>query len=337
MDNKRIIWIDWMKAILIYLVVVGHIRFENESIVNTFVNTFIYSFHMPAFFFISGFLHKKRTIKDYFITLIIPYLLFFLICWIFWVITYFLSHREHITVSEFIIRPLLGLILRNETAIVVFSSGWFLVALFFSKISTILYEKYYYNIYILIILPVVFCIFFNISKPETLFFITRTIMSIPFFYLGILVGQKKYLNILTRINSMKLVIITLLSFVLLIFINVYNGRISFTGYSFGNYKYLFYIGAIVGILFMVGVSILAEKIIGKHKIISLISTGTLVILGVHKIFITIITQMLPKNLNYPFIAFFIGIVIILLCGYVVVFCSKHIPILLGKISIQKFK
>ena len=46
-------WIDWMKAIGIYLVVLGHFYSYGEK--------FIYVFHIPLFFVISGFLNKKET------------------------------------------------------------------------------------------------------------------------------------------------------------------------------------------------------------------------------------------------------------------------------------
>lgn len=42
-EKNRIVWIDWAKVILIYLMVVGHAfpcKWENQV---------IYAFHMPAF------------------------------------------------------------------------------------------------------------------------------------------------------------------------------------------------------------------------------------------------------------------------------------------------
>ena len=46
-------WIDWSKSIGIYLVVLGHCSFFNKDI-----EGFIYTFHMPLFFMISGYLYK---------------------------------------------------------------------------------------------------------------------------------------------------------------------------------------------------------------------------------------------------------------------------------------
>lgn len=70
---QRFHWIDWAKVILIYLMVVGHcfpIKWQYNL---------IYAFHMPAFFFISGFLYKphpwQKTLKAFGI----PILLFSLV------------------------------------------------------------------------------------------------------------------------------------------------------------------------------------------------------------------------------------------------------------------
>ena len=56
MDTNRLNWIDWAKAIAITFVVFGHIPEERGS----FFLNYIVSFHMPLFFFISGYLTKKE-------------------------------------------------------------------------------------------------------------------------------------------------------------------------------------------------------------------------------------------------------------------------------------
>lgn len=61
-------WIDWTKAILIWLMVLGHAR------LNGILLDFVYAFHMPAFFVISGYLYKPHnfihTIKSFGIPII---------------------------------------------------------------------------------------------------------------------------------------------------------------------------------------------------------------------------------------------------------------------------
>lgn len=73
---NRIHWIDTFKGIGILLVVIGHIWEPSR--------TYIYAFHMPLFFFISGYLYKPvPNIKSYFfkksLQLLVPYLSFLLV------------------------------------------------------------------------------------------------------------------------------------------------------------------------------------------------------------------------------------------------------------------
>ena len=53
MQQKRLIWIDWMKAIGIYLIVLGHFFSVGEK--------YVYVFNGPLFFVLSGFLSKKEA------------------------------------------------------------------------------------------------------------------------------------------------------------------------------------------------------------------------------------------------------------------------------------
>src|ERR1700728_2689079 len=71
-SNGRIPWVDALKGLGIALVVFGHIA--NGSL----FQRLIYTFHMPLFFFISGFLHKPANrLPRYFrkktIHLLVPY------------------------------------------------------------------------------------------------------------------------------------------------------------------------------------------------------------------------------------------------------------------------
>ena len=68
-------WIDAAKGLLILLVVVGHniqfgsgsLMLENKDYFNNAVFQFIYSFHMPAFALLAGYLMKFSVERDHFI------------------------------------------------------------------------------------------------------------------------------------------------------------------------------------------------------------------------------------------------------------------------------
>lgn len=90
-NNNRLIFIDIMKCLAIYLVILGHIlassynnilEYASTDYVYTALWRYIYSFHMPLFMFISGYVafspHKSYTFKH--ITLrIISYLIPFFV------------------------------------------------------------------------------------------------------------------------------------------------------------------------------------------------------------------------------------------------------------------
>lgn len=70
--KNRVEWIDGLKGILMIFVIWGHF-FPPENI-----GIWIYSFHMPTFFIISGYLRKDRnfaeTLKKKSISLLLPYI-----------------------------------------------------------------------------------------------------------------------------------------------------------------------------------------------------------------------------------------------------------------------
>ena len=128
---NRINWIDWAKAIAITFVVFGHIPEERGS----FLLNFIVTFHMPLFFFISGYLTKKEyfskeTFKKYTHTLIIPYFIYNIITYPFWAFRHIIENPNDRWL-EFV-KPILGTIFIQQTT---FCSKplngvtWFLVAL----------------------------------------------------------------------------------------------------------------------------------------------------------------------------------------------------------------
>jgi len=96
-STERIEWVDIAKGILIVLVVMGHVKSSysssgllQDSIVLNYSNAFAYSFHMAAFFFLSGLLfsrkHSKKSLSariiDKLIAYGIPYIIFSVVYWV---------------------------------------------------------------------------------------------------------------------------------------------------------------------------------------------------------------------------------------------------------------
>lgn len=60
MEIKRQNWADYVKAIAIFCLVICH---AGVGLNNPGLCMFIYAFHMPVFFMISGYFEKKQTTK----------------------------------------------------------------------------------------------------------------------------------------------------------------------------------------------------------------------------------------------------------------------------------
>lgn len=54
-EKKRIDWVDMLKGIAIICVIIGHRTWSDYGALPCMLKSWIYSFHMPLFFFLSGF------------------------------------------------------------------------------------------------------------------------------------------------------------------------------------------------------------------------------------------------------------------------------------------
>ena len=158
--------VDIAKGIGIYLVVLGH------TCNNELIRSFIYSFHMPLFFFFSGYFFKfqpiKKLIRKTSISLILPYIILALI----------LETNNLLSLSK----------LGSSFLKIIFADGyindtlfikgipyigilWFLPALFWSRIIYQLISEKKYTA------------FFSAGISITAFILGRYIINIPFGFL----------------------------------------------------------------------------------------------------------------------------------------------------------
>jgi len=83
-NENRIAWIDWCKVLTMVFVIFCHLP-QQYNLINFFGHYFLLS----ALFFISGYLHKvqpdiKTALRKYWTTLIIPYLIFQVVFYPYW-------------------------------------------------------------------------------------------------------------------------------------------------------------------------------------------------------------------------------------------------------------
>lgn len=142
----RIEWLDVLRALAMYLVVIGHATEDSTSDSYKF---YIYSFHMPLFFMISGAayylqmrsksFHLKALVKNKAESLLWPYLTLSILTLGIWILNFkILSHSDS-TIWD----KLYGILYSNEEYMTAPSNAlWFLTALFLTTILFYLVQKW---------------------------------------------------------------------------------------------------------------------------------------------------------------------------------------------------
>lgn len=334
MGQIRINWIDWAKFLGIALVVFGHTEFDES---NMFIRKFIYSFHMPLFFFISGFLFKlkednfREYLKNSFVSLMIPYLFFFILSII------FNPYFAYITFTKDLMGVFLSFICGSGGEPLSVAT-WFLASLFLVRVFAYFLIKYKVNIYVSILILALSSIIAYYSPSGRLFVGTfSSFMALPIFMLGHFSKDRQVLN--RDLSVTKSFIMAVLSLCLLLLINSVQGEIGvdMSNRNFGNYPYLFYVEALSGIYMIIGISmVLAHFIKNTPFFIKTISTGTIVILGLNLPILWIPRTILRRILHIEsgvdgsLVAnIFLFFAVFIILYYPIIWMQKRIPFLIG--------
>ena len=324
---KRDVTIDVVKGVAIWLMVFAHSNL-NSSIVSTYIN----AFHMPVFFFVSGFFYKKRSLKESLVkdlkSLMQPYVwgsifaLFF--CWL----SPSLHPELYPGIKSFIdiyIHALIGFFLMddNVTSYSFLPLGplWFLPALFFSKcffnITMLVSENKFIRLFIISLSIGLYflCNQFNLFSLDSAF------LSVPFLFLGCY--YKKNYGFFLNNKSYYLPIV---GFCFLL-ITPYNGSVNVDAGIYGKNIFLFYLNALLGILFLF--SVVQSLNLEKLKYVSLIGEYSIVVLIFH-LYIIQLCKMGVTMLGYNVHNLHVGVSFII--SLLVIFL--HIPLI--KIINRKF-
>lgn len=253
-QQKRISWIDVVKGIGICLVVMGHVYRSNPVLI------WIYSFHMPLFFILSGWLResKKKQIEwKSFIqrkleSFIVPLLIFLLLTFLYWI-----AVESHF--REFEIGPM-----------------WFLPVLFFAEVvSEIIIdytnEKLVRGGVLLSGILLYICSKF-IDASTVMAWIPRCLGALTYYLFGVAMAELiPVRSVKEKVSRYALVCIVGVSVVLSIILSQVNGRVDLYFLIFGK-RVLYFICAIAGSSFIYGVAILIGKcrsleFLGRYSII----------------------------------------------------------------------
>ncbi len=310
--TARISFIDVSKAICIFLMVIGH-QTSNELLF-----TYIYSFHMPALFIISGYLFKACPWYKTMLAFSIPVVCFSFLNLIVQILL------GDLFISDISISQTISLFLhyRYGLSVGLFSGDWFLWALIGLRciFGDILPFKILRKHYIAIAF---FCVVYMTFESylisiDTIFrgyYIGRMVPSLVFFCIGFFLADHKWTP-----HNFTFYFVPI--FVVLFFLlPLFNGKCSINSNTYGISYLLFVLNAVISSILLF---VLAEKI-PNTKFITTISKGTLVVLGMHMPIIRILYYLLPNSIDFLFPVF-----TIIICYYIIIVCQHFFPLLLGK-------
>jgi len=285
MGGNRIPWIDTCKGLGIFLVVFSHFSAISS------INGYLYSFHMPLFFFLSGFLFNSEKYKSYgkFLSrrarsVLVPYFVFFVVTYL----SYLLLSRNFGTNSfmEFnidaprIYKPIIGLFYSVDVGDYMHFNRplWFLTCLFVTDNIFYLLQKISPNKIILAVLlfaiSIVGYLGYGLLSSRPPWSGDTALNAVAFYGAGYLIMAPTKSLMETAVWKRVLAIIPVFSMSL--FFHLLNGRINMAGNVYGNYFY-YYPAAFFGI----ALCILISQWIGKNRVFEYLGRNSLIILCFH--------------------------------------------------------
>lgn len=323
--NKRIEWIDQLKGFGIFLVVYGH----NFPI----TEKYIYSFHMPLFFIVAGIFHpvvqNKKSIVKRVKTILIPYFLWSLFLFLFWVIIgRFYGESANYNLSVY--KNLIGVFYaQGDRAYMDWGIPmWFLPTIFLTFLSfyliRLIKNKAAQNITLL------FCVLLGFSLPRYydinfMWSADVALVSLIFYTIGFYFKQQ----ILNPKKSLKwpfLLAIGGLHFGLFYF----NHKVDMYRSEYGN-ELLFILNGVLGTLFYISLF----KLIPRFKIFEFIGKFTIPILALQIRALTFIKLFLLIFFGMQIFEFseleklVLSIIQIILMIPILIMIKKYFPILNG--------
>lgn len=332
-SNSRLEWVDNAKGIGMVLVILGHVS------TNHYLNNIIYSFHMPLFFILSGFLAslsaKNSLICKKVKSLIIPYFKFCFLWILYWILFERLIRGSDISISQQILNIFIA---KGGAENYYYNSVmWFLPCLFVTEIifnaikNNIKSKKVIYTILILFSI-----IGYLLSKymPYRLPWLLDTMCtSIVFYAFGYFILSRYHDNNVFRHDNKTL---NLIMFIIIILISKYQGRVDLNSNLIPNY-YLLYISGIIGSLIVINIS----KII-KVAWLKFLGTHSLIIMCIHEPIkriiikiISVITNINEEIIRTNIIWIMINSILIIAFIYIIIHSYKYITEIKNKY--RKFK
>ena len=319
--NERIEYVDIAKGLGMLTIIWGHI------VLTGITNSFVYAFHIPLFFFMSGMMYNKEKypyFKDFFVSriksLLIPYSIYSVLTWIVWAIFSLVKGGD---VDLF--APLLQTIVAQGSGgfLVHNVPLWFVTCLF--MVEMIYYFISKLNNIVNLLVCLVCTIVGVLMMQPNVFFDFRLLpwnlevaMAAMIFYsVGNLfvskVTHQKFIDFVKTRKGISL-LITIVSFALLLLGAKFNGHVSMGSTTLGN-PWVFYGAAFCGIVFMLFLCIATSLSFNDRVLKPILWFGkrSFDAMAIHNpikgIIVSIISAFISNNIYVGIVAFVLTLAI----------------------------
>lgn len=336
--------LDVLKGVGIFLVVLGHATFVNDRII-----TFIFSFHMPLFFIVSGMLMKIKAesessfsifIRKKLRSIAIPYLSFS-ICYI--IIDFLSVYYQQISYSDLKINAICTLSLAGSGPL------WFLPTLMISQIFLFLIIKRF-NLWQALILSLAlaaigfsgssfFLPYYELHKSSliSLFYLNFVLVLLrSLICLALIAPGYALYDIVAKLESRFSIVqflsgIALLVAVFLLSFN--NVNLDLHNLNYGKI-YIFLPCAYFGTLglYLICNTLPKLKLLefwGKNSLVIMVTHLNFYLLYVGNLFAHAVNPYITRAKSYIFL-FNILLVTMILCSFLICLINKFLPWMVGK-------
>ena len=326
--NRHKCWVDWMKAIGMLFIIWGHAFPKAFS-------PFIYSFNVPLFFIISGYLFKRSDtfavfLKKNYVSLIIPYLLLCLMKDFSHVVEYYNDIPE---LLKFPAGVLCGFHTFMDAPAA--KNLWFIYTLFIIKVlfQIAKSKKLLMSLTVLCIVASLICGYHNYHPAWG---VTNVFLAFPYFFLGYVIStnfEEKLSIWIKRIRQYKfrafLCIIALL--VVQFVLSNFSGSVRMFKGMYGDSILLFFVLGVLGTIICFLISVLLDNV--RFEAIGIISVGTMVILQFHRDLYhplgKIVKSIATDGTLEGVLSFLASFLVLLAFVPIIMLLQRYFPLLIG--------
>lgn len=338
--HKRLLWVDYSKFIGIFLVVFGHTAIPKN------LYQAIFSFHLPLFFFLSGYLfHFKKydTYRSFLITrvrqIVLPYFFLNIITYVYWLLIGRKFGEDSTRVIKFY-TPIIGIFYGNGTGdyLVHNIASWYLACLFtVENLFFVFFRRAVKNQKWIFLIAFLAAGYFDSTYDSIRWpwSFNVALVGLVFYAFGNLIRDK--LDILFRKKVPLLVTALLIVFVSYKYFLSINGHVNLNDNVYVTYWY-FWPCAFSGIFVTLILSRILEHYFGRIRVVEFISRNTMVILIFQFIALSLIKAFTLFILKIPLSIFdnkvminvFISVIVVIILAPVIYIVENYFPFLVGR-------